>query len=62
MDVLEYTENKKNKCECNSKCPKWVKWMLAILIVATFIMVCLLVHYVWKLQGIWEEIKKLASK
>jgi len=53
MNKNELKESKK----CNSQIPTWVKWMVVILIIATFIMLCVCLHYLWKLSDIWQAVK-----
>ncbi|MCE8163230.1 MAG: hypothetical protein I3273_02665 [Candidatus Moeniiplasma glomeromycotorum] len=49
--------NSKNSDKCNCQLPKWVKIVSVVLIVATFIIVCFCLHYLWKLSDIWAAVK-----
>ncbi|WNE41218.1 MAG: hypothetical protein mread185_000675 [Mycoplasmataceae bacterium] len=44
------------KCQCQPL-PNWVKWLGIVLIITIFIIVCVQLHYLWKLSDIWQAIK-----
>jgi hypothetical protein len=45
-------ENQENKLN-------WWNWTVLVLLLTIFVLVCLCVHYLWKLSDIWNAVKNL---
>jgi len=49
---------KETKCPCQPL-PNWVKWLVVILVITIFVIVCVQLHYLWKLSDIWNAVKNI---